>query len=167
MKARELTHETLITRVNYNPTTGIFSQIKHKGRVSGTLDKDGYLKVSVLRTKHLAHRLAWLYMTGFHAPEHMHVDHINGVRSDNRWENLRLATPLENQAYRVALNTNKPGIGTSGIRGVYWDGRTNKWHVQIRRNGRIHYGGYHFTLDLAEAAAKSLRSRLPAISHSA
>jgi hypothetical protein len=160
MKSHELTHEMLLKRVRYDPLTGIFTRVKYHGRASGTPDKDGYLKISIRGAKYQAHRLAWLYMTGTLAPVDMHVDHINGIRDDNRWENLRLTTPTENQSYRTAFNLHSPGRGASGVRGVYWDGRKNRWHVQIRRNQKMHYGGYHQDLRSAEVDAQALRDRL-------
>ncbi|WP_207878323.1 HNH endonuclease [Pseudomonas sp. 32_A] len=86
----------------------------------------------------------------------MHVDHINRIRDDNRWKNLRLLTPKDNRAHRVV--TRKPPA--SGVTGVYWDGRKNKWVVQIFRNRKVHYGGYHSTIDAAAVAADELRATL-------
>lgn len=160
MKSNELTHEMLVGRVRYDPLTGIFTRIKYHGRTSGTPDKDGYLRVSVNGMQYQAHRLAWLYMTERHAPTDMHVDHINGVRNDNRWQNLRLTTPAENQSYRKAFDLHGAGRGASGTRGVYWDDRKNRWYVQIRRNRKMHYGGYHVDLASAKDDAESLRNRL-------
>lgn len=160
MKSYELTHEKLLRRVVYDPLTGIFTRVKYHGRQSGTPDKDGYLKISIHRAKYQAHRLAWLYMTGTIAPADMHVDHINGIRDDNRWANLRLTTPTQNQSYRTASHLHGPGKGASGVRGVYWDGRKSRWFVQIRRNGKIHYGGYHADLVSAESDVIAIRNSL-------
>lgn len=157
MKTRELTYERLKEKIHYDPETGKFTRTwpDHNRKV-GRLDKDGYLAIAIDRVKHRAGRLAWLYMTGKHPDESMHVDHINRIRDDNRWENLRLLTPQDNRAHRVV--TRKPPA--SGVTGVYWDGRKNKWVVQLFRNRKVHYGGYHSTIDAAAAAADELRTTL-------
>ncbi|WP_409563902.1 HNH endonuclease [Pseudomonas azotoformans] len=77
----------------------------------------------------------------------MHVDHINAVREENRWQNLRLATYAENQACRLASSHEGSGRGASGIRSVYWDGRKQRRFVQVRSNNKVHYGDYHKDID--------------------
>lgn len=86
-----LTQKRLREKLRYDPETGIFTfaRGKRRGKVAGTAhDARGFLKVSIDNERHLLHRLAWLWMTGLHAP--VSVEHINGDRSDNRWVNLRL-----------------------------------------------------------------------------
>ena len=143
MKTHQLTQERLLEKVVYSPESGEFAHLDRRRPKVGVYDKDGYLKISIDNVKHQAHRLAWLYITGSYPPDNMHVDHINGVRDDNRWENLRLVTPEENQSYRLANIKDGPGRGVSGIRGVYWDGRKNRWFVQVRIRGKVICGGYH------------------------
>ncbi len=46
------------------------------------------------------HRVAWFLKTGEWPPAELQIDHINRVRDDNRWENLRLATPSQNAINR-------------------------------------------------------------------
>ena len=160
MKTRQLTHARLLEKVVYDPDTGKFTHLGRRRPKVGQFDKDGYVKISIDGIKHQAHRLAWLYMTGTYPPADMHVDHRNAVRDDNRWQNLRLATYTENQAYRLASVPDGPGRGASGVRGVYWDGRKERWFVQVRANKKVHYGGYHVDIESASTAATALRNQL-------
>ncbi len=160
MKTRMLTHARLLEKVVYDQGTGKFEHLGRRQPKVGQFDKDGYVKISIDGIKHQAHRLAWLYMTGSYPPADMHVDHVNAVRDDNRWQNLRLATYAENQAYRLASPREGPGRGASGIRSVYWDARKQRWFVQVRSNNKVHYGGYHEDILAAAADAKALRERL-------
>ena len=158
MKTRELTYERLIEKLHYDPKPGKFSRPKpNHNRKIGQFDKNGYVTIAIDRVKHQAHRLAWLYMTGEHPDENLHVDHINRVRDDNRWENLRQLTAAENQANSGRGIRKPPASGTPG---VYWDGRKSRWFVQVRRSRKMHYGGYHKTIEEASEAVRALRSRI-------
>ncbi|CAH0316264.1 hypothetical protein SRABI89_05048 [Pseudomonas koreensis] len=164
MKTRELTHARLLEKLHYDPETGRFTRRppNHKRRI-GQFDKNGYITIAVDRVKHQAHRLAWLYMTGEHPDEDLHVDHINRIRDDNRWINLRQATPADNCNNReYGGGGNSTGRGASGIHGVYWDGRKERWHVQMQCRGKYFYGGYHSTLESARVDADAVRAKLTA-----
>lgn len=111
------------------------------------------------------HRIAWALMTG--AWPAQEIDHINGRRSDNRWENLREATHTENNRHKAAESGSK-----TGVRGVYphHDG-SGRFIAQIRAEGRIKYLGTFDTKDAAAAArAEAARSAFgafagPGIAH--
>jgi hypothetical protein len=160
MKTRRLTHARLLEKVVYDPDTGKFTHLGRRRPKVGQFDKDGYVKISIDEVKHQAHRLAWLYMTGSYPPEDMQVDHINGVRDDNRWINLRLATHSENQAYKQTSNKSQAGRGASGARGVYWHGGKGKWIVTVKANNETHFGGYYSDVPSAAIAAANLRNKL-------
>lgn len=69
------------------------------------------------------------------APNDYRVDHINGDKLDNRRENLRLATFLENAQNSKIRKDNK-----SGYKGVHWHKASGKWAAKIRVNNRsIHF----------------------------
>ncbi|HBC5385607.1 TPA: HNH endonuclease [Citrobacter koseri] len=58
------------------------------GKVAGSKDpKHGYIRIKLCGKNHKAHRLAWLYVHE-HWPEG-EIDHVNGIRDDNRIGNLR------------------------------------------------------------------------------
>lgn len=155
-----ITQERLKELFEYNPDTGLFIRrigVRGKGgkagTVAGTTLSSGYITISVDGEKEYAHRLAFLYMTG-EMPEVS--DHINRVRSDNRWHNLRSATIQEN-------NRNVKRKSKSGYTGVVWNKRDQRWYVQVQNsNGKYESGGC-FTyreLDKAVASANTLRAKL-------
>ncbi len=96
---------------------------------AGSVRKDGYVTISALGFKYLAHRLAWFYVKGVWPPEYL--DHINGDRTDNRIENLREASAQQNTINRPLHKNN-----SSGYRGVSYDKTTKKWVARIVSNYR-------------------------------
>jgi hypothetical protein len=83
------------------------------GRICHSKNHDGYIKVSFKSKKYFAHRLAWFYMTG-EWPQR-EIDHINGIRNDNRWSNLRLVSRAENTQNRSRATAGSE----TGILGVH------------------------------------------------
>jgi len=123
-----------------------------KGCIAGSLDvKGGYVRISVLGVSYKAHRLAWFYVHGAWPNQ---IDHINGIRDDNRLINLRSVTAKENQQNKQMQKNNK-----SGVCGVRWAGKLNKWRCTINDSGAaVNLGVYH---DFFEAicARKSAENR--------
>ena len=148
MPENSLTQSELKEFFHYDPATGLFTRIKcaHKrlvGQVTGRR-KNGYIYIYFKEREHTAHRLAWLYMTG-EFPVSC-TDHINHVRDDNRWINLREATYAENSRNRKLNNP-------SGITGVRWNPTRNKWKAEICFNYKNRHIGYYKT-KLAAAYAR-------------
>ena len=77
----------------------------------------------------------------------LHVDHVNGNGLDNRLENLRVATPSQNQR-----NIGRRADNASGYKGVSWRAGCAKWRAYITIDGRQHHLGYYSTPELAHAA---------------
>jgi hypothetical protein len=148
-----ITQSELKEVLEYNPDTGLFvwkknSISKKSGSIAGSKYKNGYIYIQINKKIYRAHRLAFLYMTG-NFPENF-IDHINHIRDDNRWTNLRDATLSQNQANRVNQKNN-----TSGYKGVSWNKQCKKWKAQISYMYKdIHIGLYTTPQEAAEAYKK-------------
>lgn len=145
----ELIKSMVFDRLSYNSETGDISWKKARckariGSVSRSLDVSGYVQVNIGSGIVLkGHRVAWLFVYG--EWPNGHIDHINGVRDDNRACNLRVVTNAINcQNKRKPLPSNK-----SGFLGVSWDKRVNKWLAACMLD-RKQYRAGHFE-DPAEA----------------
>ena len=147
----ELTHERLHEILNYDLETGIFirkvsnsNRIK-VGSVAGSIDKDGYLIITIDWKRYKAHRLAWLYIYGYF-PEH-DIDHINRNPSDNRIKNLREVSRSCNMR-----NTGNHRDNTSGVKGVRFSEKRKKWMSQIQVNRKCRFLGYYIDFNDAVCA---------------
>lgn len=116
---------------------------KCAGKPAGCLDK-GYLKVRVAGQNYFVHQVAFLLMNGFWAPL---IDHIDGDTINNRPENIRQATPQENQRN----SAHRESSGTP-LTGVHWHEAIGRWVAHIRISGSLKHLGSH--LSLFEAACK-------------
>lgn len=123
-----ITQADLKSRLHYDPETGVFTRLRGIGKV-GRVASNGYLQIMVIGERHMAHRLAWLYVYGEWPSTQL--DHINQDRLDNRIENLRLATNKQNGENVRLFKHNK-----SGYRGVSFDRGEGKWRADIKHNGR-------------------------------
>lgn len=138
--------------LEYNHDTGLFTWIKVNcnrvkvGNVAGNKSVNGYIRIKI-KKEYLAHRLAYLYMTG-HFPENS-IDHINHIKDDNRWANLRAATTAQNRA-----NTKKRINNKSGYKGVSWDKQKKKWCAKITHMSKQMHIGYYTTAEEASEVYK-------------
>lgn len=120
------------------------------GSVAGCKCKrDGYIKVRFENRLYLAHRIIWEAVVG-KIPEGMQIDHINHDRSDNRIENLRVVTHIENGMNQSMCVRNK-----SGVTGVSWHSRDKKWKAVISKDRKAISLGYFNNFDDAVAARLS------------
>ena len=119
----------------------------YSGKRAETLHPKGYLMLQGLGFKLLAHRAAWAMYHGVWPAEHL--DHVNGVRDDNRIANLREVSSAENQR-----NMKRSKANTSGHTGVHWDKRRALWAASIQAGGRSKCLGRYACLDAAVAARK-------------
>lgn len=103
---------------------------------SGYPNANGYIYIYHQGKYRKVHQLIWEHVHG-DIPDDLFIDHINGIRSDNRICNLRLATRTQNGENRKKLAKNN----TSCFRGVSLKKSTGKWIAGIKKNGvRIHLG---------------------------
>ena len=151
-----ITHEDLLAALNYDPLTGVFTwrspgRRRVVGRTVGSWDMHGYLTVRLAKRSYKLHRLAWFYVTGSWPKND--IDHINGVRHDNRYSNLRdvpRKTNLENRATIVGLPTK------TGLMGAYYDKRRNNYYARISHgNKNINLGCYETALEAHQSYLKA------------
>ena len=149
-----LTQEHLKSVLHYNQLTGVFAWVSSPrngwiGKRAGNSMKSCYVNIGVCGVLYLAHRLAFLYMKGSIPKE---VDHINRVRSDNSWCNLREVTHSENCKNMPEYQNNK-----SGITGVHYNRQNAKWYAYInidRKKINIYYGDDFFEACCARKSAE-------------
>lgn len=102
-----------------------------------------------------AHRVSWEFIYG-PIPSDKMIDHRCANRACVNPKHLRVVTRSQNGQHRMGPQLNT----TTGIRGVSWDKRANAWMAYASVNGRQYWGGYHPTLEAADAAARALRAQL-------
>ena len=131
--------------LDYDPCTGILYWKSRNGRIAGYKSSQQYISLNINRVRYAAHRIAWLIQTGDFPKNE--IDHINGIRSDNRWENLREANRKQNCENRAVQKNN-----TSGYVGVYWLKNCKKWCARIKHNKKyVPLGLFDDKRDAAEA----------------
>ena len=149
MAKTDLTAERVRELFNYDPLTGILTQRTRTSRTVKVGDEVGYVSdqgyriVNIAGPTYRVHRIAWLYMYGRH-PEDQ-IDHINGIRDDNRIQNLRPATRGENMQNQIVAHKNNK----TGLLGVHLQRKTGRYVAVIRTNGTARTIG---SFDTAEDA---------------
>ncbi|MBP8284818.1 MAG: HNH endonuclease [Chromatiaceae bacterium] len=156
-----LTAEKVRELLDYDPETGVFTWRVAKGRKSkgmpaGCIDHYGYVQIGIDGTHYKGHRIAWLIINGSWPSEH--IDHLNGIRDDNRIANLRKASRSINmQNQRVPVKGN-----TSGFLGVCWDNEKRSFLTQIRVKGKNKFLGRFADPSEAHAVYLDAKRRLHA-----
>ena len=152
-----LTQEELKKVLRYEPETGLFywlvcaSKRVRIGDIAGNKHFN-YIRINVNGRPYLAHRLAFLYMTGTIPNK---VDHKDQDGSNNKWNNLREATSSQNNC-NSALHSNN----TSGIKGVSWCKRYNKFRARIALDKKTHYLGHYDDAEEARKVIETFRENL-------
>lgn len=153
MASRIVSAERIRELLEYDPSTGLFtwkvstSNRVKVGDIAGTLSY-GYVAIGIDGKPRLAHRLAWMLFYGEWPA--CDIDHINGVRHDNRIENLRAVTRSVNmQNQRRGRGGNAGGL----LGATRYHRSKSKWLAQIKdSSGRLHYLGIFPTAEEAHAA---------------
>lgn len=110
-------------------------------------DVEGYARVHFWGTTYKAHNLAWLWMTG-DWPQ-FQIDHVDRNNYNNSWTNLRDVSVSQNHYNKGLQRNNK-----TGVKGVVWHTRKNKWMATIQVSGQKIHLGYFHNFDCAVEARK-------------
>ncbi len=136
MEITKVDKHEVIRRLRYEADTGkiFWNDGPRSGRECFTYTQKRGYKATTFRsngfeTTLTAHRVAWLLHTGDWPSGH--IDHVNGVRTDNRISNLRDVVQAENARNMAMSKRNK-----SGVTGVYLHSQTGKWAAQINTLGK-------------------------------
>jgi hypothetical protein len=146
-----ITQEQLKEVLFYDAKTGIFTWriwSNHRfpqGSEAGTINMTGYVHIGYRRVYYKAHNLAWLYVAG-QFPSKI-IDHINGDKADNRFENLRLVTSRQNCQNAKCHRAGRL-VGACPNKGNI----TKPWRSQIYVNGKTRNLGHFKTALEAHSA---------------
>lgn len=157
--ANSLTRDVLMEYTSYNKDTGEFVWIKRPsnrvkiGDSIGNIGSHGYLETSLLGNRYLVHRLVWLYEHG-EFPDKK-IDHVDRNRLNNSIANLRLASDFEN-AHNVFVPSGRNK--NSGLRGVTFRKKINRWTAEICANGKRIYLGCFKTPE--DASSEYLKAKM-------
>lgn len=151
MKAMQPTKEYVRELLDYDPLTGILRwkprsesrfasasladswNKQYAGKVAGRLGSNGYRYIKIEKVNYREHRIIWLWVHGEWPPQ---VDHDDRDTSNNRLSNLKKATNVTNSKNKGLRSDN-----TSGIPGVQWSDRKQRWTVEIYVDGARKYVG--------------------------
>ena len=140
----EPTQEYLKERFTYDEEAGVLiwrthlRTARYVGTVAGTIGNRGYRQITLNKKRHQAHRLIWVYLNG-NIPEGLEIDHIDGDKTNNRIDNLRLATRTQNR-----WNRKEKGYRF----------KDNHWEVSVGHLGEYIYVGFFKAEAEAEQAYK-------------
>ena len=153
------TQSRLKELLHYDQETGVFTWLVNRrnrqvaGHVAGCLSKaSGYISIGVDLKMYQAHRLAWLYVNGVWPKNE--IDHIDGIKSNNKISNLRKATRSLNVQNQKKAHANS----SSGFLGAHKYG--SKWRAKIGLNGKKIFLGYFATPQEAHSAYITAKRRL-------
>jgi hypothetical protein len=141
---QELTQETLKSVLNYDPETGVFTwkerpwllgkqktfNVRFADKQAGSKGTNGYMHVGINKKDYYLHRLSWLYVYGYMPSK---IDHIDTIRSNNKIQNLRIATNSENAQNVIKCHPNNK---YSGLLGAHYDKNRSKFYSVIMIKGK-------------------------------
>jgi hypothetical protein len=139
--------------LSYDPEIGVLTWAKAPGynkdhlvgKEAGALTATGYRRLRFNGKYWLTHRVVWMLETGqYPATE---IDHKDRNRANNRFANLRLATPCQNQ-----FNVERRKSNTTGFTGVFLQKSTNRYFASHKSGGKREHLGYWATPEEAAAA---------------
>lgn len=165
----ELTGSIMERRLHVDPVAGIVCYKSNTKKYGDRLLPTGWIKpgsasdgggyrminVTISHRKYAkirAHHLIWMWVHGCWPTGE--IDHINGVRDDNRIENLREVSVQENRC-----NVAKHKDNRSGYKWVSFHSQSGKWHARIFRNGKYLLNSLHSSPEEAYAAARNVAEK--------
>lgn len=148
--------DRVLELLNYNPATGIFKWkvdrggSAREGGIAGSRKPSGYIDLKVDGQLYKAHRLAYLVVYGYMPDE---VGHENQDPGDNRISNLTDLSHAENMKNKKLYKCNKTGVA-----GVTWHKRIEKYQAHIRVSGVSYHLGYFDNLEDATNVRNKAKS---------
>lgn len=159
MATIDITSERLKEILHYEPEAGIFRWKKKSsrkikvGQIAGTEGPRGIcINSKEFGRPMLAHRLAWLYMTGSFPDKGMVIDHRDRNPFNNVFSNLRLCTQRQNTWNQGLKKGNRTGV--KGVNLL----PSGKFHARIRTLEGIKLLGNFRTIEEAAHAVAGARS---------
>lgn len=151
-----MNHAELLQAVHYDPLTGVFIRRKSAGNAKagsriGSRCSKGYLKAMVLGKYVKLHRLAWFYMTG-KWPQ-LEIDHKNGIKDDNRFDNLRDVDTSTNCSNQSGPRRNN----LLGVQGVHLITKTGRFRAVCSVSGKKYHLGTFATPEEAGLAYQTFK----------
>ena len=122
------------------------------GSQAGTVAKRGNINININKRLYKAHRIIFFMHHKYLPPI---IDHIDANPLNNRIENLRPATEIQNH-HNVAICKRN----TSSVKGVCWDKAKNKWMARCHYNYKSYFVGYFDSIDKAKMAIIKVRNQL-------
>lgn len=143
MKALEINKDFVIEYFDYKNGELFWKKTNNYkikiGAKAGNKDSLGYINIKIKGQSYKAHRLIYVYHNGA-LDKNLQINHINGIRNDNRIENLRVVSNTENQRNQVFA------------KGYCFHKASGKFMASIRVNRKdIYLGLYHNEFDAKNA----------------
>ena len=135
-----ITRELVRRLFSYNKGV-LYWKVRHSPRIqigdeAGGVESLGYSRVNIDGKQYKSHRVIFLHQKGY-LPKF--IDHIDEDKLNNDISNLRECTGSQNQH-----NLKKKITNTSGVKGVHWDRKAEKWKAQIKILGKqLYLGSFH------------------------
>ena len=148
--------EILYLDSEYNLRWKIDRRQCKKDSLAGSLNSEGYTQITVNRVNYYIHRIAYMMIHSIDSLDpNIMLDHIDGNKSNNRPDNLRIASKSTN-----GMNRGKQSNNSSGFKGVSFRKDRNKWLAKITKNGKAYHVGLFDTKEKAALAYCQVASEI-------